>query len=177
MTNRQAPRPDGFTLLPALALLLVLSALASAGMRSVALETRLTGHLAERQRLLAAAAAGISDAERRIRQAGPLEPRQNCGDICLLARQPGYPADFSERQAYLAEDAATLDYDVYWYALAIPGGEREAETATPEYGSLLQGEGIFHYEINSRAENGERHAGLRSTLALDARGRIEHAAP
>ncbi|QLF92765.1 pilus assembly protein PilX [Pseudomonas sp. ABC1] len=170
-------RQAGMTLLPALALLLALTALISAGIRSAALETRLSAHFGERQRLLAAAEAGLKAAEWQTSQAVPLEPQQTCSAHCLLARQPHYQADFSVRKVYLPNGSEVIGPQVHWYALAIPGSEQRAETENPEYGDPLLGTGTFHYEMNSRAEQGKRSITLRSTLRVSTRGRVEDETP
>lgn len=172
----------GASLLIALVFLLILTVLAAGSMREVALEARITGNVAVQKELMSAAESALRDGERRATERGPQEPAKECTDIeaqrlCLLDRIPTYAQNFDDRQVYSPSDETTLEHDAIWYALIAPSGESQGESENPEYGNLMQGLGVFRYEVNSASTSNNLTAALRSTTALNSKGRIEEVPP
>jgi len=172
------PSQRGASLMIALVFLLILTVLAISSMREVALEARITGNVAEQKKLISSAESGLRDGERRATLRGPQEPTNDCAEIatkklCLLARQPSYAQDFTDHQVYSPNDGTTLERDARWYAQIAPSGENQGESENPEYGNMMLGIGIFRYEINSQSKSNTLDAALRSTVALNSKGRIE----
>lgn len=181
-TRPSAVAQRGASLLIALVFLLVMTVLAAGSMREVALEARITGNVAVLKELMSAAESALRDGERRATLRGPQEPTEDCADIepkllCLLDRTPTYAQDFTDRQVYSPSDETTLEHDAIWYALIAPSGESQGEAENPEYGNMMQGIGVFRYEVNSNSSGTSLKAALRSTTALNSKGRIEEVAP
>lgn len=175
---RLGKRQQGISLLIALIFLLVITVLAIANMREVSLESRITGNMIEQKQLLNVAEASVRDGERRTVQRGPQEPRENCegiarGQLCLLDTPPEYAIDATNKQVYSPDDDTQLYGDATWYAQIAPGGELQGESENPEYGNMLLGIGVFRYEVNGIATNNGLNSAVRSTVALNSKGRIE----
>lgn len=172
-------RQQGVSLLIALIFLLVITVLAIANMREVSLESRITGNMIEQKQLLNVAEASVRDGERRIMELmSPQEPSNNCeniapGTLCLLDKKPAYAIDATNKQVYSPDDNTELYGDATWYAQIAPGGELQGESENPEYGNMLQGIGVFRYEVNGMASNNGLNSAVRSTVALNSQGRIE----
>jgi type IV pilus assembly protein PilX len=172
----------GASLLVALVFLLIMTVLAAGSMREVGLEARITGNIAVQKELMSAAESALRDGERRATLRGPQEPTADCTDIaerllCLLDRTPSYAQNFDDHQVYSPSDETTLEHDAIWYALIAPSGESRGEAENPEYGNLMQGIGVFRYEVNSASTSNTLTAALRSTTALNSKGRIEEVPP
>lgn len=168
----------GISLLIALVFLLIITVLAIANMREVSLESRITGNMIEQKQLLNVAEASARDGERRTVQRGPQEPSSDCqgidpGTLCLLARAPAYALNTTDTQVYSPDDNTELYGNATWYAQVAPGGELQGETENPEYGNMLLGIGVFRYEVNGVASNNGLNSAVRSTVALNSKGRIE----
>lgn len=175
---RLGQRQQGVSLLIALIFLLVITVLAIANMREVSLESRITGNMIEQKQLLNVAEASVRDGERRTVQRGPQEPSDNCegiarGTLCLLDTPPEYAIDATNKQVYSPDDDTELYGDATWYAQIAPGGELQGESENPEYGNMLLGIGVFRYEVNGMASNNGLNSAVRSTVALNSKGRIE----
>ncbi|APU29070.1 pilus assembly protein PilX [Ectopseudomonas alcaliphila JAB1] len=171
-------RQQGISLLIALIFLLVITVLAIANMREVSLESRITGNMIEQKQLLNVAEASVRDGERRTVQRGPQEPTSTCegiaaGTLCLLDKEPAYAIDATNKQVYSPDDNTELYGDATWYAQIAPGGELQGESENPEYGNMLLGIGVFRYEVNGMASNNGLNSAVRSTVALNSKGRIE----
>lgn len=171
-------RQRGASLLIAMVFLLILTVLAISNMREVVLEARITGNVSEQKKLLSTAESALRDGERRATVRGPQEPTSNCDGIstktlCLLDREPAYGQDFTDHQEYSPSDDTQLEREALWYAQIAPSGETQGENENPEYGNMLMGIGIFRYEINSSSTSNNLSAALRSTTALNSKGRIE----
>ncbi|GIZ11460.1 PilX N-terminal domain-containing pilus assembly protein [Pseudomonas sp. NCCP-436] len=171
----------GVSLLVALVFLLVITVIAIANMREVSLEARITGNMIEQKQLLNIAEASVRDGERRTLFLGPHEPAEDCkdlepGELCLLHRTPDYAVNTDDgAQKYSPGDDTVLsDYaSANWYAQIAPGGELQGESENPEYGNMLLGIGVFRYEITGAASSNGLNSAVRSTVALNAKGRIE----
>jgi len=177
--QRRAQR--GISLVIALVFLLVITVITIANMREVSLEARITGNMIEQKQLLNIAESSVRDGERRTVHHGPHEPMANCTDIepkklCLLGRKPDYAVNTDlGMQTYSPEDDTTL-YDgatANWYAQTAPGGELQGESENPEYGNMLLGIGVFRYEVTGTASSNALNSAVRTTVALNAKGRIE----
>ncbi|MDP9938051.1 pilus assembly PilX family protein [Ectopseudomonas alcaliphila] len=171
-------RQQGVSLLIALIFLLVITVLAIANMREVSLESRITGNMIEQKQLLNVAEASVRDGERRTVQRGPQEPTSTCenllsGELCLLNRKPAYAIDATNKQVYSPDDKTELYGNATWYAQIAPGGELQGESENPEYGNMLLGIGIFRYEVTGMASSNGLNSAVRSTIALNSKGRIE----
>lgn len=171
-------RQQGVSLLIALIFLLVITVLAIANMREVSLESRITGNMIEQKQLLNVAEASVRDGERRTVQRGPQEPSSTCegiapGTLCLLDKEPAYAIDATNKQVYSPDDNTELYGNATWYAQIAPGGELQGESENPEYGNMLLGIGVFRYEVNGMASNNGLNSAVRSTVALNSKGRIE----
>lgn len=179
---------QGVTLLVALVFLLIITVLAIANMREVGLESRITGNMIEQKRLLNTAEAATRDGERRTVLNGPHEPSKTCEGLapkkrCLLLRNLEddddaytYSLDSSKgAQIYSPDDDTEVAGTATWYAKTAPGGESQGQTENPEYGNMLLGFGIFRYEVNGMATYNQMNNAVRSTVALNAKGRIEQA--
>jgi len=169
---------QGVSLLIALIFLLVITVLAIANMREVSLESRITGNMIEQKQLLNVAEASVRDGERRTVQRGPQEPSASCegiarGKLCLLDTPPEYAIDAANKQVYSPDDNTQLYGDASWYAQIAPGGELMGESENPEYGNMLLGIGVFRYEVNGIASNNGLNSAVRSTVALNSKGRVE----
>lgn len=174
--NRHQQR--GVSLMIALVFLLIITVLAIANMREVSLESRITGNMIEQKQLLNVAEASVRDGERRALLHGPHEPTSNCqgitpGKLCLLDREPDYSINTNNVQVYSPNDDTELPGNATWYAQTAPGGELQGQTENPEYGNMLLGIGIFRYEINGMANNNDLNSAVRSTVALNSKGKIE----
>lgn len=162
-------RQNGATLFIALIILLVVTLLAVSSVREVTLESRMTGNFIEQQRLLNAAEAGLREGENRLSApSAPLDTACTSG-YCLRDIDPTYGQTFSTSLAYGPSDGtqSTSGMSVRWYALPAPSGSAEGASENPEYGNMMQGVGVFRYEVNSEATNtsSERTANLRTTTA------------
>lgn len=172
---------QGVTLLVALVFLLIITLLAIANMREVGLESRITGNMIEQKRLLNTAEAATRDGERRTVLNGPHEPSTDCNGLapkkrCLLLGNNEYSLDSSKgAQVYSPDDDTEVAGTATWYAKTAPGGGTEGQTENPEYGNMLLGFGVFRYEINGMATYNQMNNAVRSTVALNAKGRIEQA--
>ncbi|ATH83485.1 pilus assembly protein PilX [Ectopseudomonas mendocina] len=172
---------QGVSLLVALVFLLVITVIAIANMREVSLESRITGNMIEQKHLLNIAESSVRDGERRTLYLGPHEPTENCTDIepgkvCLLDRTLAYEVRSDKGvQIYSPDDDTALpkDANATWYAQIAPGGELQGEAENPEYGNWASAIGIFRYEVTGTAENNDLNSAVRSTVALNAKGRIE----
>lgn len=172
---------QGVSLLIAMVFLLVITVVAIANMREVSLESRITGNMIEQKHLLNIAESSVRDGERRTVYLGPHEPAANCTDIepgqlCLLDREPDYAVKTDKgMQVYSPEDETTLpsSANANWYAQIAPGGELQGESENPEYGNMLLGIGVFRYEVTGTASSNGLNSAVRSTVALNAKGRIE----
>ena len=175
--NRHQQR--GVSLMIALVFLLIITVLAIANMREVSLESRITGNMIEQKQLLNVAEASVRDGERRTLLHGPHEPTENCqgidpGKLCLLHGEAKYAISTDNTQVYSPDDETELPGNATWYAQTAPGGELLGQTENPEYGNMLLGIGVFRYEINGIANNNDLNSAVRSTVALNSKGRIEH---
>ncbi|WP_415845606.1 PilX N-terminal domain-containing pilus assembly protein [Stutzerimonas zhaodongensis] len=174
-------KQQGVTLVVALVFLLIITVLALANMREVSLESRITGNMIEQKRLLNTAEAATRDGERRTVLHGPHEPTSNCNGLapkkrCLLLGDNKYSLDSANgAQIYSPDDETEVAGRATWYAKTAPGGETQGQTENPEYGNMLLGFGVFRYEINGMASHNELNNAVRSTVALNAKGRIEQA--
>lgn len=172
-------RQQGISLLIALIFLLVITVLAIANMREVSLESRITGNMIEQKQLLNVAEASVRDGERRVLQRmSPQEPSADCegiapGKLCLLNKAPDYSIDASNVQVYSPDDETELYGAAVWYAQPAPGGEVQGESENPEYGNAGRAIGVFRYEINGVANNNGLGTAVRTTVALNSKGRIE----
>ncbi|MBD9485374.1 pilus assembly protein PilX [Pseudomonas sp. PDM14] len=169
---------NGVSLVIALVFLLVITALAISNMREISLEAKITGNMIENKQLLTVAESALRDGERRTTERGPQEPSDNCENIatkklCLLNREPEYAVDKSNVQVYSPNDGTTLFGAAQWYAQPAPSGSSQGETENPEYGNMILGIGIFRYEVNGIATNNDLSSAIRSTVAIDSKGRIE----
>lgn len=172
-------RQQGVSLLIALVFLLIITVLAIANMREVSLESRITGNMIEQKQLLNVAEASTRDGERRTVQRGPQEPHKDCqgiapGTLCLLDRKPEYAINTSNAQVYSPDDSTKLYGNATWYAQIAPGGDSQGESENPEYGNMIQLIGVFRYEVNGIASNNGLNTAVRSTVALNSKGRIEN---
>lgn len=178
-TLSQRNTQKGISLLIALVFLLIITVVAIANMREVSLESRITGNMIEQKHLLNIAESAARDGERQTVALGPHEPRADCknmktDEVCLLNRKPEYAvATNLTMQTYSPTDKTTLSGKATWYAQIAPGGEIQGEAENPEYGNMLLGIGIFRYEVNAIASNNGLNSAIRSTVALNAKGRIE----
>ncbi|HEY1029362.1 MAG TPA: PilX N-terminal domain-containing pilus assembly protein [Pseudomonas sp.] len=175
---RLGQRQQGVSLVIALIFLLVITVLAIANMREVSLESRITGNMIEQKQLLNVAEASVRDGERRTVQRGPQEPSDNCegiapGKLCLLKSPPEYAVDTTNKQFYSPDDDTQLYGRATWYAQIAPGGEHQGESENPEYLGTQGAVGIFRYEVNGMASNNGLNSAVRSTVALNSKGRIE----
>ena len=172
---------QGVTLLVALIFLLIITVLAIANMREVSLESRITGNMLQQKRLLNTTEASARDGERRTVLYGPHEPTADCKGLapkkrCLLLGDNEYSLDHSKgSQVYSPDDETEFAGAATWYAKTAPGGETEGQTENPEYGNMLLAIGVFRYEINGMATYNKMNNAVRSTVALNAKGRIEQA--
>ncbi|WP_457980099.1 PilX N-terminal domain-containing pilus assembly protein [Ectopseudomonas composti] len=172
---------QGVSLLIAMVFLLIITVLAIANMREVSLEARITGNMIEQKQLLNIAEASVRDGERRTVHLGPHEPEPNCtdlepGELCLLDRKPDYAVKADKgMQVYSPSDDTKLSNNATakWYAQIAPGGELQGESENPEYGNMLLGIGVFRYEVTGTASSNDLNSAVRSTVALNAKGRIE----
>lgn len=179
----------GAALVIALVFLLILTTLAITNMREVTLEARITGNLVDQKQLFNAAEAGLRDGEYRTigtrrkipgsydlaTALQPLNALNECPaslaaeEACLInkAPDPDYKQwfDSEKTQTYSPDDVTSFAETINWYAIPAPGGANTGENENPEYGNMLQGIGLFRYEVNSRAtsDNGEIY--MRSTTA------------
>lgn len=169
----------GVSLLVALIFLLIITVLAIANMREVSLESRITGNLIEQKQLLNVAEASVRDGERRTLLHGPHEPTKDCqgidpGKLCLLHGEAKYAINTDNTQVYSPDDDTELPGNATWYAQTAPGGEPLGQSENPEYGNMLLGIGVFRYEVNGMASNNGLNSAVRSTVALNSKGRIEN---
>lgn len=182
--NQRHPQ-DGAALIIALVFLLIITMVTIANMREVSLESRITGNTIESKRLLNVAESAVRNGERNLQLVdsdgetffSPPTPRSDCENVsenqpCVLNRAPEYALDTSEQREYSAEDTE-LEGDAHYYVLASPAGETRGETENPEYGNMLQGIGIFRYEINGNAKRNEMTTAIRSTVALHGEGKFD----
>lgn len=162
-------RQDGATLFIALIILLVVTLLAVSSVREVTLESRMTGNFVEQQRLLNASEAGLREGESRL--TAPIKPLEvGCSaGYCLRDIDPTYEQTFNTSLAYSPADGTQSNSGtaVRWYALPAPTGSAEGAAENPEYGNMMQGIGVFRYEVNAEATNtsSERTTNLRTTTA------------
>lgn len=185
-------KQQGATLIIALVFLLILTTLAVTNMREVALEARITGNLIDQKQLFNASEAGLRDGEHRtigtlqeipgaydiLTALTPLNAEESCDESlaamqpCLIDRKPTYEqyfdggnANFKGVQDYSPDPDTTFEEDIQWYAIPAPSGTDQGESENPEYGNMVQGIGIFRYEINSRAASANGEVRTRSTTS------------
>jgi len=168
MMPHQPPHKErGAALFVALIMLLVITLLALSGARETALESRITGNMAEQQKLVNYGEAALRQGERLL--TAPLKPREqnNCtGNYCFLNNQPAYLQSFTTSLSYTPVTGES-DLQIKWYAVAAPSGATQGQAENPEYGNMMLGIGTFRYEINAEAGNtaNAQKANLRSTTA------------
>jgi type IV pilus assembly protein PilX len=167
MPHRLPHKERGAALFIALIMLLVITLLALSGARETALESRITGNMAEQQKLVNYGEAALRQGEGLLTTS--LKPREqnNCtGSYCFLDTQPAYLQSFTTSLSYTPVTGES-GLQVKWYAVAAPSGATEGQAENPEYGNMMLGIGTFRYEINAEAGNtaNEQKANLRSTTA------------
>ncbi|WAJ36650.1 PilX N-terminal domain-containing pilus assembly protein [Pseudomonas sp. GOM7] len=168
MKTQHFPEKErGAALFIALIMLLVITLLALSGARETALESRITGNLADQQKLVNYGEAALRQGERLL--TSPMKPREqnDCtGNYCFLNQQPAYLQDFDTSLSY-SPVTGESNQQVQWYAVPAPSGAAQGQAENPEYGNMMLGIGTFRYEINTKATNTdtEQKASLRSTTA------------
>lgn len=176
-------KQQGAALFIALIILLVVTLLALSSMREVTLESRITGNFIEQQNLANSAESGLRNGEGSVTAPfNPLEPTTRCATVDNSAQPPcllklvddayTYALLFdvaNESRPYFPANGTepNTNTSINWYAMPAPSGGENGETENPEYGSMLSGNAIFRYEINSQAVNNSTDNAhyLRSTTA------------
>ena len=167
-------KEQGASLLVALIMLLVLTALAASSMRGVVLEGRITANRTEQIRL-------ENQSDSATRAAGNLIAARPaalllCTDTeiqpCLKAST--MPVDYKVNKAlftnYNGSDSAgtkpAKGLAAGWYIVPAPSGEAEGQTQNPEYGNRMRGIGTFLYEANAYAHPEGREADVVYTRSV-----------
>jgi len=148
---------QGASLLIALVMLILITLLAVSSIQESTLQARITGNLLEDKRLVAAAEAGLRDAERRLAKNEPPDAcpqpltQKPCIQGIVPANSAGYGTDFVGKSFSYGDsgNTTTLDRTVHWYLRELPQGDNGSCT---DPNNTLTGQGcVFYYEVNSQA--------------------------
>ncbi|MNZ62634.1 hypothetical protein D3C78_807610 [compost metagenome] len=174
MTQSTPKRQAGAVLFVALIMLLLITLLAIASLRDVALESRITANRLEEMRLTNAAEAGLRAGEGSITGATDTpDITPTCSnDVCMPYGSPtasgGYLtprfAGNDPTASYTRPDNTRFDRAIRWYTLPV------GSTCAEDNCALTGKGGTFFYEVDSCAgdcadANGGQRIRLRSTVA------------
>lgn len=150
----------GASLLVALVMLVVLTALAVSSMRGVVLESRITGSVVLDSKLFNQAESTISHVENSIETLyAPMQACPNSDSLCIkstLLNKVVAPEFNYSLKPYADEfkdfEGSKIDgLKSSWYVIPAPAGELDTESINPEYGQTLRGVGTFMYEVTVKA--------------------------
>lgn len=164
---------QGASLLIALIMLILITLLAVSSIQESTLQTRITGNLLEEKNLLAAAEAGLRDAERRLSKNGAPDgcPNPLTQKPCIQGFVPstadGYKTDFVSKSLAYGDTSnqTTLDRNVHWYLRDIPQGANSS-CSDPEKNA--RGEGcVSYYEVNAQAYKTDANSADAKPCSVD----------
>ncbi|WP_338545149.1 PilX N-terminal domain-containing pilus assembly protein [Pseudomonas benzopyrenica] len=163
----------GASLLIALVMLILITLLAVSSIQESTLQARITGNLLEEKHLVAAAEAGLRDAERRLAKNEPPDtcPESLTQKPCIQGIVPissaGYDTDFVNKSLSYGDsgNTTTLDRTVHWYLRAVPQGSNGSCT---DPNNTVTGKGcVSYYEVNSQAYHARDDSTAAKPCAID----------